>query len=113
MKKATIPEEKRSQSHGNSTIKPLSKIARVLTHLVTCACLNRFEAERIGDHCLNSTINDLANSRKLSFERTPEKVPNSQGQPCDVIPYGLPASQYQRVCQILATLTRKRKELAA
>lgn len=113
MKKATIPKEKRSQSHGNSTTKLLGKIDRVLTLLLNCVSLSRFETERISDHCLNSTISDLANSRKLTFERTPEKMPNNWGQPSYVIRYGLPASQFQRVREILLTLTRKHKEVAA
>lgn len=113
MKKATTPEEKRSQSHGNSTTKPLSKIARVMTHLLTCASLNLSEAERDGDHRLNSTIRDLVKSHKLTFERTPGKTPNDWGQPWDVIHYSLPESQYQRAHQILLTQTRKPEKVAA
>ena len=35
---------------------PISKIDRVLAALRHPAGLNRFQAERIGDHCLNSTV---------------------------------------------------------
>lgn len=36
-----------------------TKIAKVERHLRRRRGLNRFEAERIGDHCLNSTISAL------------------------------------------------------
>lgn len=113
MKKATIPEEKRSQSHGDSTTETPSKIARVLAHLLNAGPLNRFEAERIGDHCLNSTISDLANDHGLTFKRTPEKVPNHWGQPCDVIRYSLPRSEHRRARLVLDMLCRKGRRAAA
>jgi len=94
MKKATIPEEKRSQSHGESTTEGPSKIARILAHLLTGASVNRFEAERIGDHCLPSTIAVLANHYGLTIERKQERVPNRWGAPCTVTRYSLPPSQH-------------------
>ncbi|KWH11567.1 hypothetical protein WT59_00240 [Burkholderia territorii] len=39
--------------------KPLGKIDRVLLELRRGITLNRFEAERLGDHCLNTTISQL------------------------------------------------------
>ncbi|SFU07904.1 hypothetical protein [Pseudomonas marincola] len=116
MKKATIPEEKRSQSHGNissTSIKAPSKISRVLEHLLRHGPLNRFEAERIGDHCLHSTISSLANGYGLTFKRVPEKVPNHWGLPCDVIRYSLPRSERRRAKQVLDMLNRKGKKVAA
>lgn len=108
MKKATIPEEKRSQSHGNSNTTPPTKIARILWHLLNGTTLNRFEAERIGDHCLNSTISTLANSYGLTFSRTPEKSPNRWGAPCDCKRYGLPVSERQRAHNVLLMLSMRR-----
>ena len=117
MKKATRSEEQSSQSHGQITTsnnaKAPSKIANVLAHLLNVGTLNRFEAERIGDHCLHSTISALANGYGLKFERTPEKVPNHWGQPCDVIRYALPASEYQKARAVLVLLSRKGKKVAA
>ncbi|SDU04712.1 hypothetical protein SAMN05216296_1469 [Pseudomonas pohangensis] len=110
MKKATHSEEQSSQSHGNNTTdtsNPPSKIARVLGHLLNGKTLNRFEAERIGDHCLNSTISTLANSYGLTFSRTPEKVPNRWGIPCDVIRYGLPESERRRAYIVLLMLNKR------
>lgn len=117
MKKATRPEEQSSQSHGqistSNNVKAPSKIAKILAHLANVGALNRFEAERIGDHCLHSTISALANRFGLAFKRTPEKVPNHWGQPCDVIRYALPASEHQKVHAVLVLLTRKGKKVAA
>ncbi|GAB3471364.1 hypothetical protein [Azotobacter salinestris] len=94
-----------------------SKIARVLAYmLVPCNSLNRFEAELLGDHCLNSTVAKLANQYGLEFQRQPEKVPNRWGAPCDVTRYSLPESQHQRARAVLALLNKPakdRKEVAA
>ena len=113
MKKATIPEEKRSQSHGDSTTEAPSKIARILAHLLSGASINRFEAEHIGDHCLPSTIAVLANHYGLSIERKQERVPNRWGAPCTVTRYSLPPSQHKRARAVLVALTCKPKGVAA
>lgn len=113
MKKATIPEEKRSQSHGDSTTETPSKIARVLAHMLSGASVNRFEGERIGDHCLPSTIAVLANHYGLTIERKQERVPNRWGAPCTVTRYSLPPSQYKRARAVLVALTCKPKGVAA
>ena len=117
MQKASPPihaEASHSQGNINSTrTKAQSKISRVLAHLLHHGPLNRFEAERIGDHCLHSTISSLAHSYGLTFARTPEKVPNHWGQPCDVIRYSLPASERRRALLVLDMLNRKGKKVAA
>lgn len=123
MKKATRSEEQGSQSHGQNitpitsavalTTKAPTKIARVLAHLLHTGSLNRFEAERIGDHCLHSTISSLANSHGLTFKRISEKVPNHWGQPCEVTRYSLPESEHRRALLVLGMLTRKAKKVAA
>ncbi|MBU1285386.1 MAG: hypothetical protein KJ989_02900 [Gammaproteobacteria bacterium] len=121
MKKTSLPIHKEaSPSHGQNITSPTellrkapSKIARILGHLLHTGPLNRFEAERIGDHCLNSTISDLANDHGLTFTRTPEKVPNHWGQPCDVTRYSLPASEYRRALLVLDMLSHKGKKVAA
>ena len=41
--------------------------------------LNRFEAEKIGDHCLPSTISGLSTQHDLEFPRRWVKVPNRFG----------------------------------
>jgi hypothetical protein len=62
---------------------------------------------------LHSTISSLANGYGLTFKRTPEKVPNHWGQPCDVIRYSLPPSEHRRALLVLDMLSRKGKKVAA
>jgi len=59
------PELRQQSEAGNATNlnpKRIKKIDRVIAALKLPGGLNRFEAERIGDHCLNSTI---ANVREM------------------------------------------------
>ena len=83
---------------------PQTKIARVLAYLISGASLNRFEAEHMGDHCLNSTIATLANRHGLLIRRKPEKVPNRWGKPCTVIRYSLPVEERGQANEVLARL---------
>lgn len=109
MKKATRPEEQSRPRKADSTTQTPSKIARILGHLLTGASLNRFEAERIGDHCLPSTVAVLANQYRLAIKRQPERVPNRWGMPCTVTRYSLPPSQYQQARLVMLALARKPK----
>ena len=102
MKKASTPEEVTGPSQGHS-----SKIANVLNHLLTIGDLNRFEAERIGDHCLNTTISVLANNYGLMIIRTPEKVKNRFGSKTRVYRYSLPNSEHERAAKLLQVLTKR------
>lgn len=119
MKKATFPEEKRSQSHGkNTTTAPTpaellstapSKIARVLVYVRHFDTLNRFEAARkVGDTCLNSTIPALESQYGLTFEHMPEKAANHWGDPCGVTRYRLPASQHEQADKVIAMMFTRR-----
>ncbi|WP_054905021.1 hypothetical protein [Pseudomonas sp. NBRC 111144] len=117
MTKATIPAESLSQSHGDMAIsKPPSKIARVLAYMLHDGSLQRFEAERLGDHCLHSTISSLANGYGLKFQRQLERVPNHWGEPCTVTRYALPASERRRasaVLEMLCSPLKQRQRVAA
>jgi len=64
----------------------LDTIRRVLCEGVS---LNRFEAERYGDHCLNSTIAELKNRQQLAILSEWETVPNRFGDPVRVKRYWL------------------------
>lgn len=116
MKKATSPEEQSRPRKADSSTATPSKICRVLAHLLAGASINRFEAERLGDHCLPSTIAVLANRHGLAFHRQPEKVPNRWGKPCLVTRYSLPASERGKARKVLALLrkpAKQRREVAA
>jgi hypothetical protein len=126
MKKAMIPEEKHSLSHGN-TITSASpavlldtaptKIARALVYVRHFGTLNRFEAPKwVGDTCLNSTIPVLENSYGLTFEHIPEKSPNNWGTPCDCTRYRLLESSHEQADKVLALMferAAKRQKVAA
>lgn len=52
------------------------KIERILQALTDPKGLNRFEAEVIGCHCLNTTISALKNTHGVIVSSDWEKVPN-------------------------------------
>lgn len=107
MKKATRSEEQSRPCKANNTTKPPSKIARILAHLISGASINRFEAERMGDHCLPSTIAVLANRYQLELKRQPERVPNRFGSMTRVTRYSLPGSEQDKAHRVLPLLTKK------
>lgn len=109
------PEKSRVDS-TTSTGKAPTKIGRVLAYLLQDRSLNRFEAERLGDHCLHSTISSLTHSYGLKFARQSERVPNHWGLPCLVTRYSLPATEYKRARNVLAMLKgtgASRRQVAA
>ena len=110
MKKAAPQYQQSSPRKAHHTTEAPSKIARILAHLLTGASLNRFEAERMGDHCLNSTVSDLANDYGLNVRRQAEKVPNRWGLPCRVIRYSLPAAEHDRAALVLAHIRKAKRE---
>ena len=109
------PEKSHADSTTPSTGKAPTKISRVLAHLLQDHSLNRFEAERLGDHCLHSTISSLTHGYGLRFARQTERVPNHWGLPCQVTRYSLPATENKRARNVLAMLsaTASRREVAA
>jgi len=52
-----------------------TKLANMLRIFSNGKSLNRFEAERHHDHCLNTTVSVLQNSYKIHFIRVSETVP--------------------------------------
>lgn len=100
--KNSDPTEVKSRPHkADSTTQAPSKIARILAHLLAGGSINRFEAERIGEHCLPSTISVLVSSQGLAFQRQSEKVPNRWGKPCTVTCYSLPECELKRARAVL------------
>ncbi|NHN76691.1 hypothetical protein HA520_05230 [Azotobacter chroococcum] len=120
MKKATPQYQQSSPSRDQSITasaspdellaKAPTKIARILTYLLEPGnSLNRFEAEKHGDHCLHTTISTLANSHGLEIQRQTEEVPTNWGEPCNVTRYSLPESQYQQARAVLAQMGKRSK----
>jgi len=79
------PNKKPSGSEKSQRAKKniLSKNNTIMNALVEQP-LTRFDAERLGDHCLNSTISGLSKQHGLEFPRRWVKVANRFGgeTPC-------------------------------
>ncbi|PMZ89153.1 MULTISPECIES: hypothetical protein [unclassified Pseudomonas] len=107
MKKSRLQSQQSSTSQGQPDTEPPSKIVRILAVLRSGISLNRFEAERIGDHCLPSTISELGRCHGLIIDRHFERVPNRFGDPCLVKRYNLPSSEHDKTDKVLAYLKHK------
>lgn len=86
-------------------VKPLTKIMRILDHFAKGGSLNRFEAERIGDHCLNTTIATLVRDYSMHFIRVPERVRSRFGADARVIRYQLSESSREAAARLLQRLS--------
>lgn len=71
---------------GKTAPKPARKIDRIEAALRLPRGLNRFEAERLGDHCLNSTVSKLR-ERGVSINSRWETVPSFAGTETRVLRY--------------------------
>ncbi|RQZ57727.1 hypothetical protein DF057_26540 [Burkholderia cepacia] len=96
-----------SNANVNTTLaqKPLGKIDRVLLELRRGISLNRFDAERMGDHCLNTTISTLRAEGWLITGQW-ETVPTRFGKTARVLRYRLtgyrnPAEVAEEIAAIL------------
>jgi hypothetical protein len=75
-KKAANPGQGVAAQKTNHDQKSIKKIYRVEAALKLPAGLNRFEAERIGDHCLNSTVADIRKSYGARLVQKWEMAPS-------------------------------------
>lgn len=82
----------------------------ILLELIRGRTLNRFEAERHGDHCLNSTISELEKKFGIRIDRQRENVPCRAGQ-VNVNRYSLktPEARYRAAELLAAELVAKGK----
>ncbi|MEO1943789.1 MAG: hypothetical protein ABGY11_05765 [Candidatus Thioglobus sp.] len=56
-----------------------TKYYKIVEHFMSGKSLNRFEAELLGDHCLNSTVFSLHQDYGLDIPRKYEKITNRFG----------------------------------
>lgn len=84
----------------STSLRPGSKIARVLRVLADGRSLNVFEGQALGDSCLNSTA-DRLRKYGVNLQRTPETVQGRFGK-AHVIRYSLPADQREAAERLLA-----------
>ncbi|HEQ0066712.1 TPA: hypothetical protein VDW55_005005 [Pseudomonas aeruginosa] len=102
----------RSERNAITVANAPTKTSRILAYLVAGGSLNRFEAERLGDHCLNSTISALKHHWGVDFDIVPERVPTRWGKGCDVNRYSIPESQRKRAQRALSMMTLNRRVAA-
>lgn len=62
---------------------------------------NRFEAERLGDHCLHTTVSDLQRGYGIRFCRKRERVPTRFGKPVTVCRYWLDMDTRAKLAYLL------------
>lgn len=84
------------------------KIERILQALTDPKGLNRFEAEVIGCHCLNSTISALKNRHGVLVSSEWEKVPNRFGGDAVCKRYWISTSNLERANKLLERWAKAR-----
>lgn len=116
MKKTTTPAEAAEQKNltinnkTNTEEKPTAKqkLETVLQALTTRS-INRFEAERFGEHCLNSTISVLRNDHGFNVDDKWEKVPNLVGGLTRCKRYSLNCSEISKALDWLCNRQSKKR----
>jgi len=83
----TLARTRGNDKQNRSPLKD-TKEKTILKHFIKGLSLNRFEAERLGDHCLHSTISHFINDCGMPFHKKREKVKTRFGKTC-VIRYWL------------------------
>jgi len=79
------------------------KWQRVLQAFLAGRTLNRFEAERIGDHCLHSTVSKLERKGLVIFRRE-EKIPGYLGLATHCCRYWLADTSRPRASELLGEI---------
>lgn len=90
----------RESTCGRNPSKPPLKWQRVLTAFLEGRSLNRFEAERLSDHCLHSTVSTLER-KGVRIARRTERVPGFMAIPTEVCRYWLEPEARQRARELL------------
>ena len=78
-----------------------TKSGVILHYLTLDGSLNRFDAQRLYDSCLNSTISTLANEYGIIFDKHREVVPNRAGKLSSVIRYKVAAESKDKALKLL------------
>lgn len=102
IKQIATPQPNCHQSAHTDQSKTIGKLDSMLRHFAHGKRLNRFEAERLGDHCLHTTISDLQIRHLIRFNRTWVKVPNRFGSKTRVMSYWLDGEDLARANQIIS-----------
>lgn len=100
--RATGPgaQEKKSNAANASESKRGKEHAQLL-RFIDGDSQNRFEAERLGDHCLHTTVSDLQRGYGIRFCRRRERVPTRFGKPVTVCRYWLDLETRAKLADLL------------
>lgn len=100
--RATGPgaQEKKSTAK-NANDSKLGKEYAQLLRFVGGESQNRFDAERLGDHCLHTTVSDLQRGYGIRFCRKRERVPTRFGKPVTVCRYWLDVETRVKLADLL------------
>lgn len=80
--------------------KPQKEVG-MLKRFVKGKSYHRFTAERLGDHCLHSTVSSLQKSFGVYFDRRRIEVPNRFGSTTRVMLYWLEDAQQEKAIKEL------------
>ena len=97
----TIVVAPTSATPRHRRLRPRGKVGRIISTLAAGVSLNRFEAERLGDHCLHSTISAIERHYGIRIERRGETVPGFGGHRTRVMRYWFAEDERQRAVGIL------------
>lgn len=96
---ASRPSKESSTDSFGETNKSPKKIIRILAAL-TRRSLNRFEAEKLADHCLHSTVSAIQRDYDITVSRTFETVPGYMGLPTRCCRYWLEDTQKTKAMMV-------------
>jgi len=80
--------------------KKKGKLDSILEVFATGERLHRFQAEKLGDHVLNTTVSDLQKRNGVHFKRREVKVPNRFGEKTRVKEYWLEGEHLEKARKI-------------
>lgn len=100
-KKATPIESSPKHCKDNSKPKGPGKELSMLRRFACGERYHRFSAERLGDHCLPTTISDLQRMHGLYFSRERIKIRNRFGSTTRAMLYWLEGANLERARKIL------------
>lgn len=91
------------------TCRPATKAETILRLFAAGASLNRFEAERHGDHVLPSTVSEIQSRYRLEIERKTEIVRGRNGTPTTCARYWLAPHHRAKAAEIAEAMRLKRE----
>ena len=97
---SSISQDTKDNTESSSR-KRQSKLMTLLIYFSEGKSLNRFEAEKIGCHCLNTSVNDIRRKWGIRLARKWEEVPTRFGAKVRCCRYWLDLQDYAYVAEIL------------